>query len=151
MSARPDALAGPRRVDQLLSHYAQSHRHPVNETIHFVAIPVILLSLLGLLWSLHPAVAGAFVGASLAWYLTLSLPFAVAMTVWGIGALTLVWAMGPWRIELCVGLFVGAWILQFVGHRIEGRKPSFFEDLRYLWVGPLFVLGHLFRRLGLAW
>jgi uncharacterized membrane protein YGL010W len=151
MSARPDALAGPRRVDQLLAHYAQSHRHPANEAIHFVAIPLILVSLLGLLWGVHPAVAGAFVGASLAWYLTLSLPFALAMTVWGVGALTLVWAMGGWRTELSVGLFVGAWILQFVGHRIEGRKPSFLEDLRYLWVGPLFVLGHLFRRLGLAW
>ena len=46
---------------------------------------------------------------------------------------------------------MAAWIAQFVGHRIEGKKPSFFEDLQYLWVGPLFVLSHLFGRLGLRW
>jgi uncharacterized membrane protein YGL010W len=50
-----------------------------------------------------------------------------------------------------VAIFVGAWILQFIGHRIEGKKPSFFEDIQYLWVGPLFVLSKLFGKLGIRW
>ena len=48
-------------------------------------------------------------------------------------------------------LFVGAWIAQFVGHKLEGRKPSFFEDLQYLWIGPIFVLSKLFLKLGIRW
>jgi uncharacterized membrane protein YGL010W len=50
-----------------------------------------------------------------------------------------------------VAIFVGAWIAQFVGHQMEGRKPSFFEDLQYLWVGPIFVLSKLFLKLGIRW
>ena len=68
----------------------------------------------------------------------------------GVG-LALVHAMGPYVLPLSAGIFVVAWIAQFVGHRIEGRKPSFFEDLQYLWVGPLFVLAKLFARLGVRW
>ena len=65
--------------------------------------------------------------------------------------LALVQLMGPAQLTLCIALFVGGWIAQFIGHKVEGRKPSFFEDIQYLWVGPLFVLSRLFRRLGLAW
>jgi uncharacterized membrane protein YGL010W len=50
-----------------------------------------------------------------------------------------------------IAVFVVAWIAQFIGHKIEGKKPSFFEDIQYLWVGPLFVLSRLFLRLGLHW
>lgn len=44
-----------------------------------------------------------------------------------------------------------AWIFQFIGHKVEGKKPSFFEDVQYLWVGPLFVLSRLFVKLGVRW
>jgi uncharacterized membrane protein YGL010W len=66
-------------------------------------------------------------------------------------ALLLVRAMGGQVLPVCVAIFVAAWIAQFVGHKMEGRKPSFFEDLQYLWVGPLFVLSKLFGKLGLGW
>jgi uncharacterized membrane protein YGL010W len=52
---------------------------------------------------------------------------------------------------LSVSVFVIAWIGQFVGHKIEGKKPSFFDDLRFLLIGPLFVLGFLYRRLHIAY
>ena len=48
-------------------------------------------------------------------------------------------------------IFVAAWIAQFVGHKLEGRKPSFFEDLQYLWVGPIFVVSKLYLKLGVRW
>ena len=147
----PSAPAGERKVDRLLAHYSESHRDPTNGAIHCVAIPLIMLSLLGLLHALHPWVAYAFVLASMVYYARLSGTFLLSMAlVSGVG-LALVHAMGPYVLPLSAGIFVVAWIVQFVGHRIEGRKPSFFEDLQYLWVGPLFVLAKLFARLGVRW
>lgn len=54
-------------------------------------------------------------------------------------------------LSASVGIFVVAWIFQFIGHKLEGKKPSFFEDIQYLWVGPLFVLSKLFLKLGVRW
>ena len=145
------ADAAPRRVDQLLAHYEESHRNPRNEVIHFVAIPLIMLSLIGLLFALHPWVAYAFILASMVYYVRLSAVFVVAMAVLSLVALAAVQAMGDRVLPISAAIFVVAWIAQFVGHKIEGRKPSFFEDLQYLWVGPLFVLSLLFRKLGIRW
>jgi uncharacterized membrane protein YGL010W len=144
----PDAARTARRVDALLAHYGESHRNPVNERIHFVAIPLILLSLLGLMTAVHPWLAYAFAAASMVYYARLSLVFLIAMGIVSAVALALVHAMGTWVLPASVAIFAGAWIAQFVGHHIEGKKPSFFEDLQYLWVGPLFVLAKLLGRLG---
>ena len=145
------AQATTRKVDQLLAHYEESHRNPRNERIHFVAIPLIMLSLIGLLYTLHPWVAYGFILASMVYYARLSTVFLVTMTLLSILGLALVYAMGEHRLTICIALFVGAWIAQFVGHKIEGKKPSFFEDLQYLWVGPIFVLSKLFLKLGIRW
>lgn len=151
-TAAPNATAASaRRVDQLLAHYGESHRNPVNERIHFVAIPLIMLSLLGLLYAAHPWVAYVFVAASLVYYARLSAMFLLSMAVISAIGIGLVHAMGDKVLPVSLAIFVGAWIAQFVGHKIEGKKPSFFEDLQYLWVGPLFVLSHLFQRLGIRW
>lgn len=145
------AAGEARRVDALLAHYAESHRDPRNEAIHCVAIPLIMLSLVGLLYAAHPWVAYAFLAASGVYYARLSLVFLVTMTVISAILVLLVRAMGEALVPLCGAIFVLAWIGQFVGHKLEGRKPSFLEDLQYLWVGPLFVLSLLFRKLGLRW
>jgi len=153
-SESPDtsgALAGSRKVDQLLAHYGESHRNPRNELIHFIAIPLIMLSLVGMMFALHPYVAYAFIAASMVYYARLSAVFFVTMAVWSVLFMALVFAMGSQVLPICVAIFVGAWILQFIGHKIEGKKPSFFEDIQYLWVGPLFVLSKLFGRLGIRW
>ncbi len=146
-----DTATGPRKVDQLLAHYGESHQNPRNEVIHFIAIPLIMLSLVGMMFALHPYVAYAFVAASMVYYARLSAVFFVTMALWSVLFLGVVFAMGPWVLPICAGIFVGAWILQFIGHKIEGKKPSFFEDIQYLWVGPLFVLSKLFVRLGIRW
>ncbi|MCE2879114.1 MAG: DUF962 domain-containing protein [Comamonadaceae bacterium] len=151
MSQIDPANTPERRVDQLLAHYQGSHQHPHNEAIHMLAIPLIMLSIVGLLYALHPAVAVAFVAASLVYYLRLSRVFLLIMLVVSALMLALVQAMGEQRVALCTALFIGGWIAQFVGHKIEGRKPSFFEDIQYLWVGPLFVISRLMRRAGVAW
>jgi uncharacterized membrane protein YGL010W len=141
----------PRRVDQLIAHYGQSHQHPVNELIHFIAIPLIMLSLAGMLFALHPYVAYAFIAASMVYYARLSVVFFAAMVVWALLTLAVVMALGANVLTISVAIFVGAWILQFIGHKMEGKKPSFFEDIQYLWVGPLFVLSKLFGKLGIKW
>lgn len=140
-----------RRVDQLLAHYEESHRNPKNEIIHFIAIPLIMLSLVGMMFALHPYVAYAFIAASMVYYLRLSLVFLVTMLLWSVLSVALLFAMGAMVLELSVAIFIGAWVLQFIGHKLEGKKPSFFEDIQYLWVGPLFVLSKLFTKLGLRW
>jgi uncharacterized membrane protein YGL010W len=145
------AQPATRRIDELLAHYGESHRNPVNERIHFVAIPLILLSLLGLMAAVHPWLAYAFVAASLVYYARLSPVFLLAMAIVSATALAVVYAMGPWVLPVSIVIFVGAWVAQFIGHKIEGKKPSFFEDLQYLWVGPLFVLSKLLAKLGVSW
>ena len=145
------AAATPRRVDQLLAHYGQSHQNPANERIHFVAIPLILVSLVGLLYALHPWVAYAFLLASMAYYARLSAVFLATMALVSVAALALVLAMGEQVLAISLAVFVVAWIAQFVGHKLEGKKPSFFEDLQYLWVGPIFVVSKLYRKLGVRW
>jgi len=142
----------PRAIDVLLARYGESHRNPVNELIHIVCIPAIVFSLLGILWALHPAVALLVVAAALAYYVTLSRTFALGMGVMA-GAMLVLLAMLPAGTVLptSIGVFVAAWLGQFVGHHIEGKKPSFFDDLRFLLIGPLFVLSILYRRIRVAW
>jgi uncharacterized membrane protein YGL010W len=140
-----------RKVDALLEHYGGSHRNPRNEVIHFIAIPLIMLSLLGLMSAVHPWLPYAFVAASLVYYARLSVVFLLTMLVVSAAMLAIVHAMGSRALVISAAIFVLAWIAQFVGHKIEGKKPSFFEDLQYLWVGPLFVLSKLFLRLGIRW
>jgi uncharacterized membrane protein YGL010W len=151
MTTLTGAAPAARKVDQLLAHYEESHRHPTNEKIHFVAIPLIMFSLLGLLLAIHPWVAYAFVLASMVYYARLSLVFLLTMAGLSVIGLAGVHALGKQVLTVSAAIFVAAWIGQFVGHKIEGRKPSFFEDLQYLWVGPIFVLSKLFLKLGIRW
>lgn len=136
-----------RKVEQLLSRYAESHQHPKNEVIHFICVPVIMWTVLALFWSLHPALALAMTVIALTYYFSLSLGFAIGMSVMATAMLVILWYL-PQQIILQVALiaFVIAWIFQFIGHKIEGKKPSFFEDLRFLLIGPLFVISFLYRR-----
>ncbi|MGK5025729.1 DUF962 domain-containing protein [Janthinobacterium sp. RB2R34] len=141
-----------RTIDTLLAQYGDSHRNPVNEWVHIVCVPLIVFSLLGLLWSMHAVVALAASAAALAYYVTLSRPFALGMLAMLAVMLTALAAMQAIVIlPLSLVLFVLAWIGQFIGHHIEGKKPSFLDDLRFLLIGPLFVLGFAYRRLRLAY
>ena len=143
--------ASSRKVDDLLAHYGASHTHATNEVIHFVAIPLIALSLLGMLFYVHPYLAYAFIAASMVYYVRLSMVFFISMTAFSALMLWLIWAMGSQVLPISATIFVAAWIAQFIGHKLEGKKPSFFEDIQYLWVGPLFVLSKLFEKLGIRW
>ena len=152
-----DTIAAPlegtdRKLDRLLAHYGESHRHPTNELIHVIAIPAIMLSIVGMLFALHPWAAYAFVGASLVYYALLHSPVLLAvMAAWTVLLIGLATAMGSRAFVISLVIFVVGWIFQFIGHKLEGRKPSFFEDIQYLWVGPLFVVTLALRKLGVRW
>ena len=136
------------RFEQRLAFYAQSHQNPRNEAIHLVAIPTIMLSLMGLLYEAHPWALYALIAVSMAYYLFLgNWRYTLLMLLWAGLSLVLLYLMGAWRLQICIAVFVVAWIAQFIGHKIEGKKPSFFEDVQYLLVGPLFVLQTLGRKL----
>ena len=142
----------PRDIDVLLARYAESHRNPVNELIHFVCIPAIVFSLLGILWAVHPLVALAVVVAALVYYMKLSRAFALGMAAMSAVMLGLLSMLPEGTVLVTsIAVFVLAWIGQFIGHHIEGKKPSFFDDLRFLLIGPLFVLSFFYRRIRVAW
>ena len=154
-----------RTVHDWLADYALSHRHPVNKALHWVCVPLIVLSLLGLLWSvpMPPALAARLpllnfatllAGAGLAYYAALSPRLAFAMLpmlALMLGAVSWLAHVAPPLWRTCVLIFVVAWIGQFVGHAIEGQRPSFFKDLQFLLIGPLWLLGAAFRRTGLRY
>ncbi|WP_426174260.1 DUF962 domain-containing protein [Massilia sp. TWR1-2-2] len=141
-----------RTIDVLLAKYSESHLNHTNELIHFVCVPVIVFTLLGIFWWIHPLAAVAISVAALWYYFQLSRPFALGMLVMTLLMLGLLRLMPPQTVlPLSIAIFVLAWIGQFIGHKIEGKKPSFLEDLRFLLIGPLFVLGFLYRRLNVRY
>jgi len=140
-----------RKIDELFARYGESHRDPTNKAIHWVCVPLITWSVIALLWSWTPIAAYALIAFSVAFYAFLSPAIAIGML--GVSAalvypLTL---LGPHVLLAALVVFVGAWIGQFIGHKIEGKKPSFFEDIKFLLVGPAWLLGHVYRRLGIAY
>lgn len=140
-------LNSNRKVLLLLERYGESHQHPTNEKIHFICVPVIMWTVLALAWSLHPVLAVSMTALALLYYASLSTGFAIGMCVMAAIMIAILWSM-PQNLILSVAIiaFVIAWIFQFIGHKIEGKKPSFFEDLQFLLIGPLFVIGFLYRR-----
>ncbi|AKA27320.1 DUF962 domain-containing protein [Pseudomonas chlororaphis] len=143
-----------------LSQYAAYHRDPRNIASHFIGIPLIVVAVAVLLsrpaWPvaglwLSPAVLLAL--ASCGFYLRLELRLGLLMSVlMGLS----VWAgqvlaqqSTPVWLASGVGLFVVGWVIQFVGHYYEGRKPAFVDDVSGLIVGPLFVVAELAFMLGL--
>ncbi len=146
-----------RSAAEWLDEYGVSHRNATNEVLHFICVPLIVLSLLGFLWSLPPpqinwAVITALV--ALVYYFALSPRLALGVAIAFTLMLPVVKWLGtlPWPLwASSLALFVAAWIGQFVGHAIEGQRPSFFKDLQFLLIGPMWLVMKLYGRLGLRY
>lgn len=155
-----------RRIDRWFASYSADHRNDANQWIHVFAVPLILWSVIGLLWCVP--VPGHFfrqgLWAALAMFAAWMFYFHASRRI-GFGMLAIFVALSwltrwihdtqgtQFLLWLSVGVFVVAWIAQFVGHSklFEGKKPSFFTDLRYLLIGPAWVLSKLYRKLGWRW
>lgn len=153
-----------RDVNDWFASYSADHRNPVNGLIHWICVPAILWAVIAALWLLPVAAsigrAGFWCGlvmvGAFAFYWRLSHVLGAAMFVVFVlfGLLTewLYRTLGPAHLLwLAAGVFVAAWIGQFVGHLLEGRRPSFFTDLAYLLIGPAWLAGKILRRLGIAY
>lgn len=140
-----------RRVDVLFDRYGESHRHPTNQAIHGFCVPLITWSLLALLWSWSPAAAYVLIGIAVAFYLTLSFPIAMGMLAVAAVMVYPLTLLGASTLRVAIAAFVAAGIGLAIGHRIEGRRPSFLEAVRFLLVGPAWLLGRVYRRVGIAY
>jgi uncharacterized membrane protein YGL010W len=153
-----------RSVHDWFDSYSADHRNPTNRLIHWICVPAILWSVIAALWLLPvPASLGRpglwcaliMVGVlTFYWRLSRKLGAAMIALFVALGGMThfAYGALGSARLLwLAIGVFVIAWVGQFVGHLIEGRRPSFFTDLAYLLIGPAWLMGKLMRRLGIAY
>ena len=146
-------------LDQL-SNYADYHRSERNITTHLIGVPMIVLALMVLLsrpaWvvndlALSPAVF--IVVVLLLYYLRLHIAMGLIMSALLVSGLFLsAWVAtlddSIW-LATGVGGFLLGWVIQFVGHYFEGRKPAFFDDVMGLAIGPLFVVAEVLFKFGL--
>ena len=148
-----------RQIEFLLNEYGESHKNKTNILIHAIVVPAIYFVSLALVWSIPtPAFLNYFditwahilVIPTLYYYFRLSGPIGAAMTLLSILSLFGIKLLesldiSVWQFSLV--LFVMMWILQFIGHHIEGKNPSFLKDLQFLLVGPAWWWVHWFKRL----
>ena len=154
----------------LLDEYGESHRNPTNKAIHWVCVPLIYWSTVGLVWSIPAGPLGALfsgpaaaygnwasVGVilSLIWFFRMSVSLGIGLTLWSglmlfLCQLVETGAALP-LYQLCLAVFLVAWAGQFVGHKIEGKKPSFLKDLQFLLVGPMWLMHFIYRKMGIAY
>jgi uncharacterized membrane protein YGL010W len=157
----------PRKpADQWFAEYGESHQHRANELIHWICVPLIFFSVLGFIWEIPMPESWEtslpwfnwtipVIAAVTLFYAWLSLPLAVGMlafmTVCQTAHLYLD-ARAPWPVwKVCLITFVLAWIGQFIGHKLEGKKPSFLKDLVFLLIGPAWLLGKIYKKVGLKY
>ncbi len=147
-----------RTLQNWFGEYSQSHQNKTNKAIHYICVPAIFLSIVGLLMSipsgiLHflPAFLAnwAFVALLLVsiFYFRLSVKMGFQIVLFSLGCLLLNYYIGQyatlWKVSLLI--FTIAWIGQFYGHKVEGKKPSFFKDLQFLLIGPAWVIHSIFN------
>lgn len=158
-----------RKIDVLLYEYGLSHQNRTNKLIHWFCVPAIFFSIVGLTFSIPdgslPSLlpllgdfanwATIILGLVLIYYLTLSVPLALGMLFFSTiclalaNFLDLTFPGKLWGISL--GIFLIAWIIQLYGHKIEGKKPSFFQDIQFLMIGPAWLMHFIYKKLGLAY
>ena len=154
-----------RTVTDWLGEYGSSHANPTNKLLHWLCVPPIVLSVFGMLWSMPVPEVFASVSPWLNWatlaaaaaviyYFALSPALALGVLLAFIFLLAIThWlAALPWPLWLTsLVIFVIAWIGQFIGHAIEGKRPSFFKDLQFLLIGPLWLVAAAYRHSGLRY
>lgn len=153
-----------RSMQDWFDAYGESHQNPTNKLIHWICVPTIFFSILGLIFLIRtPAlpvvgehlVLAVVTALVLGFYFMRSKGIFLGMILWLAFCWWLAMTLEPivpmpfWAF--CLGLFVLAWIGQFYGHKVEGKKPSFFEDLQFLMIGPAWLMGFIYRRLGIGY
>lgn len=152
-----------RRIEELLSNYSNDHQNARNQSVHLICVPLIVWTVTAFLWCipvptsfLKPGFWFAFVlffTWMYYWRLSKSLALgaAIGFTIFGFINVLIIEYFGiNGLFRTAIVVFVIAWIGQFIGHKWEGKRPSFFTDLVYLLIGPLWTLSKLYKRVGIA-
>ena len=149
-----------KTITQWLDEYGSHHKNPINKLIHWICVPLIFFSVVGLLYSvklpytifefkLNLAVfALVFV---MLYYQKLSVPLSFGMFLFSIICLYFcnLAEISGYRLWLTsIILFGVAWIGQFIGHKIEGQKPSFLDDMQFLLIGPAWLMSFIYKKMG---
>jgi uncharacterized membrane protein YGL010W len=158
-----------KTINNWFDEYAVSHQNTTNKAIHYICVPLIFFSIVALLASIPSAFIFSFASPALApylhfgtvlitigllFYIRLSLPIFIGIAVFSLICLQgiIYLKSGPWPLwSSSLLIFVLAWIGQFIGHHIEGKKPSFLKDLQFLLIGPAWILGFVYRNLGIKY
>lgn len=153
-------------IQWFLDKYGESHQNSTNKLFHWFCVPAIMFSLVGLLKCIPFLVtrdfflnwAAVLLLGALIYYLRLSIPMFLGFVVIGF---LLLWGNQQILLKMdgsygglalfSLILFVVAWIGQFIGHKIEGKKPSFLEDIQFLLIGPAWLLHFIFKKVGVKY
>jgi uncharacterized membrane protein YGL010W len=152
-----------RTLNEWLTEYGESHTNETNKLIHWLCVPAIFFSITGLLYSIKLPwfitenfqlnVAVIILLLTTIYYFSLSISIGTGMLLFGILCLALCYAaetflpMPLWLF--CIIIFVIAWIGQFYGHKVEGKKPSFFKDIQFLLIGPIWLMSFVYKKTGI--
>src|ERR671912_1814100 len=157
-----------RKIEQLLLEYGESHQNETNKAIHWVCVPLIFLSVLGLLASIPSGTVSSLLGESpyaswagvalvliLVYYVSLSVPLAVGMMFFGALCIFILHRLDGFHFAplwlISIVIFALAWIGQFYGHKIEGKKPSFLKDVQFLMIGPAWLMSFVYQKMGISY
>lgn len=153
-----------RSIQSWLDEYGESHQNPTNKTVHWICVPSIFFSVVGLLYSVKLPVAltptlqlnlaMVILAVTTVYYFMLSKPLAIGLLLFATLCLYLcqtieVAGFTLWQVSIAV--FVIAWIGQFWGHKVEGKKPSFLKDLQFLMIGPAWLMHFIYKKLGIPY
>lgn len=128
-----------RTISEWLDEYSESHQNKTNKMIHWICVPTIYFSIIGILAHFSALLTTLLLVLAFIFYARLDIVLAVAMAVLTLLMAWLIWIL-PVGSGFFIALFVAAWIGQFYGHKIEGKKPSFFKDLQFLLIGPVWCM-----------
>lgn len=150
-----------KKVDLLFERYGESHKNHTNEFIHWVCVPLIFFSIMGLLSLIRIAILQVeTVEISLislivillvtVYYMRLSFIIGFIMFIAMISVQLLIEKIDKeftyaWLLYLMI--FAISWVFQFIGHKIEGKKPSFLTDIFFLLIGPIWLLHFVLKKL----
>ncbi|WP_374459624.1 DUF962 domain-containing protein [Chryseobacterium taeanense] len=156
-----------RKIDLLFAEYSESHRNSTNKLIHWICVPLIFWTILGFISLIPSKSIGfiyigeisyvSFVAIALVTIFYMRLSFTVSLIMLIIMIIMESFAYGinirfkenSWLVYLSV--FIITWIFQFLGHKIEGKKPSFLKDLQFLLIGPIWLLSFILKKLGIRY
>ena len=139
-----------KTINQWFDEYSESHQNKTNKAIHWVCVPTILFSIIGILAHFSALLTALLLLLSFVFYARLDLVLTVAMAALLVVMAWLIYTL-PVGVGFYIGLFVLAWIGQFYGHKVEGKKPSFFKDLQFLLIGPVWCMDAYLGKLIPKW